>query len=79
MFIELRELSCSGAIRRHRPGYKGAKTVRACTIRDSDLGTRRTFESSDLRSKSTNHYKERRFVMAVDFHLRFALSGDSEL
>ena len=43
-----------------------------------DLGTRQTFESSDLRSKSANHYKERRFVMAVDFHLHSAFSGDSE-
>ena len=28
MFIELRELLCSGVIRRHQPGSKGQKAVR---------------------------------------------------
>ena len=37
MFIELRELLCNGAIRRHQSGSKGQNVVLACKIRHLNL------------------------------------------
>ena len=53
MFVELRELLCSGAIRRYQLKSKVQKAARACTIRHLDLG-RQTGGNSDLQSRSTD-------------------------
>ena len=67
MFVELRELLCSGAIRRHQLGAKdlltptsydtSVKRSKSCScLHDKafELGTRQIWESSDLRSKSAD-------------------------